>query len=450
MNLARRRQLNSFDYSSGPVVYWMSRDQRFADNWALIYAQELALKNKVPLVIGFTLAPGFLGATQRQYAFMLKGLSDVASASSQKNIPFFLLLGNPSEAIVKFIKKYKVGALVCDFDPLRVKVAWKKAVARSIDIPFYEVDAHNIVPCWIASPKQEFGAYTLRPKINRLVDQFLEDFPLVRKHPFSFDVKPTLIDVDQILRTLDIDKSVAELSWIKPGEMEAHKALRDFAQERLSDYNVKRNDPCLKGQSDLSPYLHFGQLSAQRVALAVARAKANENSKQAFLEELIIRRELADNFCFYNLYYDSTKGAPAWVQKTLLEHRKDKREYCYSLKELEAAKTHDDLWNAAQSEMVAIGKMHGFMRMYWAKKILEWTPVADKAFAAAVYLNDKYELDGRDPNGYAGIAWSIAGVHDRAWGERAVFGKIRYMSYQGCKNKFDVDKYIEKVRKMKG
>jgi deoxyribodipyrimidine photo-lyase len=206
-----------------------------------------------------------------------------------------------------------------------------------------------------------------------------------------------------------------------------------------------RNDPTQNGQSQLSPYLHFGQLSAQRVALEVVGRNAPPAAEEAFLEELIVRRELADNFCFYNASYDSFKGFPRWAQVTLHDHRKDPRAYSYTLKELENARTHDDLWNAAQTEMIVKGKMHGYLRMYWAKKILEWAENPEQALRTALYLNDKYELDGRDPNGYAGIAWSIGGVHDRPWKERGIFGKIRYMSYQGMNSKFNITGYIKKV-----
>jgi deoxyribodipyrimidine photo-lyase len=209
-----------------------------------------------------------------------------------------------------------------------------------------------------------------------------------------------------------------------------------------------RNDPAKDGQSNLSPYMHFGHISAQRIALDVSMSDINKESREAFLEELIVRRELSDNFCFYNAHYDNFDGFPEWGKKTLNAHRKDKREYLYNIKQFENAETHDDLWNAAQIQMLKTGKMHGYMRMYWAKKILEWTESPEKAMEIAIYLNDRYELDGRDPNGYTGIAWSIGGLHDRAWNERPVFGKIRYMSYNGCKTKFDVIKYIEYVKSL--
>jgi len=222
--------------------------------------------------------------------------------------------------------------------------------------------------------------------------------------------------------------------------------LKRFIARKLSRYPDERNDPNKDAVSDLSPYLHFGQIAAQRVALEVR--KTGMKARDDFLEELIIRRELADNYCFYNQNYDSFQGFPEWAQKTLDEHRQDQREYLYALKRFESAQTHDDLWNAAQLEMVKRGKMHGYLRMYWAKKILEWTRSPEEAQKIALYLNDKYELDGRDPNGYVGVAWSIGGVHDRAWPSRPVFGKIRYMSYNGCRSKFNVPAYIDKIRRL--
>ena len=216
----------------------------------------------------------------------------------------------------------------------------------------------------------------------------------------------------------------------------------------MDGYSTLRNDPNESGQSNLSPYLHFGQLSAQRVAIEVMKSPASDEDKSAFLEELIVRRELSDNFCFYNPHYDATEGFPNWAKETHRIHSDDKREHTYALKEFEQGKTHDPLWNAAQMELVITGKMHGYMRMYWAKKILEWTSNPEEAMRFSIYLNDKYSLDGRDPNGYAGIAWSIGGVHDRAWGERSVFGKIRYMNYNGCKRKFDVAKYIGRIESL--
>ncbi len=444
----RVRSLNQRESREGPVVYWMSRDQRMRDNWALLHARDLARATGTPIAVVFCLSPSFLDATVRQYGFMLRGLEETARSLKQFSIPFFLITGDPTTEIPAFVKQHNAGALVTDFDPLRIKRSWKAGVAKKIAIPFHEVDAHNIVPCWVASPKQEYGAYTLRPKLRKLLPDFLGPFPKLVKQSRPWKGKVPVVNWQGIKRNLSVDRSVAEVDWLHSGEQAAQKALRDFIRKRLPDYDEARNNPNRHGQSDLSPYLHFGQLSAQRVAREVLRSPAPEKSKEAFLEELITRRELSDNFCFYRPDYDSTSAFPDWAKKTLAEHRRDMREYIYSEKELESGSTHDELWNAAQLEMVSRGKMHGYLRMYWAKKILEWTRTPEDAMRIAIHLNDKYELDGRDPNGYAGIAWSIGGVHDRAWGERHVFGKIRYMSYNGCRSKFDVDGYITKITEM--
>lgn len=429
----------------GPVIYWMSRDQRVSDNWALLFALAKANELRVPLHVVFTLAPSFLESNMRHYDFMLQGLKEVEQELAIKGISFILLMGEPHQTLTQYIQHTDAAELVSDFDPLRVKRDWKKLVNERIDITHLEVDAHNIVPCWDASPKVEFGAYTLRPKINKLLPRFLTDFP-----EFSqVEVKSysETVDWQKVLDWLNPDSEVPAVGWLKSGESQALIYLQDFILHRLTEYAQQRNNPLADGQSNLSPYLHFGQLSAQRVAIEVSRAKGSEESKSAFLEELIIRRELSDNFCFYNEHYDQTAGFHSWSQQTHESHRRDEREYTYSKAELEGALTHDRLWNAAQVEMAKTGKMHGYMRMYWAKKILEWTASPEQAMELAIYLNDKYSLDGRDPNGYAGIAWSIGGVHDRAWGERPVFGKIRYMNYNGCKRKFDVEGYISKFQR---
>ncbi|HYQ48009.1 MAG TPA: deoxyribodipyrimidine photo-lyase, partial [Thermodesulfovibrionales bacterium] len=422
----------------GPVVYWMSRDQRADDNWALLFAQELALQAKVPLIVVFCLVPEFLNATIRHYGFMLRGLEETLHALSRKNIPLLIVQGEPGMSLPKFLRRHRAAALVTDFDPLRIKSTWKSEVASAITVPFHEVDAHNIVPCRYVSQRMEYGAYTLRPKILKCLPEFLTSFPKLRKHPFLPSSAPPILHLPELLSSLPIDRSISEVDWPGPGEEQAMKVLRRFLGAGLAEYDNARNDPNRSGQSGLSPYLHFGQLSAQRIAMEVLAAKAPKHAKDAFLEELIVRRELSDNYCLYNPDYDSFEGFPAWARKTLNDHRRDRRDHLYPLEEFERAETHDPLWNAAQREMVSTGKMHGYLRMYWAKKILEWTESPEQAMKFAVYLNDRYSLDGRDPNGYAGIAWSIGGIHDRAWGERPIFGKIRYMSHNGCRSKFDV------------
>jgi deoxyribodipyrimidine photo-lyase len=433
--------LNDIPVTNGPVVYWMSRDQRVADNWALIHAQHLAVERKVPLLVAFTLSDIFLGATLRQYGFMLRGLVQLAARLNELNIPFFLLRGNPPDEIKSFVQRHSAGAVVTDFDPLRIKRNWSEGPSSRTNVACIEVDAHNIVPCRFASQKHEYGAFTIRARINRLLSDFLTDFPKPEKHPFSC-VTPEQVQIEHLMESLPLDRRVGEVATVLPGESAAHGHLHEFITNRLFRYVDLRNDPNAVGQSGLSPWLHFGHLSAQRVAFEAARAAGGTLSGDAFLEELIIRRELSDNFCWYNMNYDSVAGFPPWALNTVKEHRHDRRDFIYTLERFEQSQTHDPLWNAAQIEMVTTGRMHGYMRMYWAKKILEWTESPEAAMEIAIYLNDRYQLDGRDPNGYAGIAWSIGGVHDRAWGERPVFGKIRYMNEKGCRRKFDVPRYL--------
>ncbi|MGE5362635.1 MAG: deoxyribodipyrimidine photo-lyase [Bacteroidota bacterium] len=433
---------------SGPVIYWMSRDQRVYDNEALLYAQQTALGRSLQLTVVFCLSPSYQGAALRQYHFMIEGLKEAEITLRTFNIPFVLLIGNPEDLIPDYISRSGASVLVTDFDPVRTKKLWKSRIAESITIPFYEVDTHNVIPCRYVSAKQEFAAYTIRPKINRLLPEFLQEIPRPEQMP---DV-PVYIDNhwNKVYDKIAADTSVRPVDWIKPGEEEALRMLEKFIELRLVSYPL-RNDPLKDAQSDLSPYIHFGQISAKRILLNLenhihsGRTDDITAAAAGFQEELVVRRELAENFCFYNISYDSFDGLPEWGKKTLTKHLKDKREHIYATEEFESARTHDPLWNAAQREMLLKGKMHGYVRMYWAKKILEWSDSPQQAISTAIYLNDKYELDGRDPNGYAGILWSVGGLHDRPWAERPVFGQVRYMNYNGCRRKFDVEKYIGQV-----
>lgn len=441
---SRTRSLNKCSAGSGPVVYWMSREQRLKDNWALLYAAERAHARNVPLLVLFALSNTFPEATMRSYGFLLKGLEELSLAAKEKGIPFFLEEGDPCKTVPVFLERVHAGEVVCDMNPLRVPRGWRVSVAKKISIPLVEVDAHNIVPVWRASEKLEFAARTIRPKIHRLLPEYLVAYPPLRLPKAVWTKSIPAIHWNKVRERLDVDRSVPEVDGYASGETAAHAALKDFLKHRLAGYAIARNNPNNDGQSNLSPYLHFGQLSPQRVALEVKSSGAPTADCDVFLEELIVRRELSDNYCFYNSSYDSFEGFPAWAKKTLMEHTDDPREYTYTKKQFEEGKTHDPLWNAAQSEMVQTGKMHGYVRMYWAKKILEWSKSPEEAMKIAVYLNDRYELDGRDPNGYVGCAWSIGGVHDRPWFNRAVFGSIRFMSEGGMRKKFDVAAYTAK------
>ena len=433
------------------VVYWMQRDQRVQDNYAMLYANALAMDSGLQLKVVFALEKD-AEQTLRHYKFLLSGLKQVErECRDNHNLPFYLLHGSPSitEQLLDFCSVHKVAAVVTDFSPLRRLRSRTEEMAASLSIPLVLIDAHNIVPMWVASDKLEYGARTIRPKISRLLPEYLIDFPpLVTSYPSTAISNCPKVEWDEILSTLHCNRAVDLNEEIdcQPGAEEAQKMLKSFIESRLKDYGEKRNDPNCNAISHLSPYFNFGQLSVQRAVLTVRQAKKYPSSSDSFVEEAVVRRELSDNFCYYNLNYDNLNGAYPWARETLEKHANDAREFVYSFEQFEGALTHDKLWNAAQRQVVRTGKLHGFMRMYWAKKILEWSASHEEALSIAILLNDRYALDGTDPNGYVGVMWSIAGVHDQGWGERPVFGKIRFMNYAGCKRKFDVKAFEQKYK----
>jgi len=442
----RIRTVSHGKRTEGPVIYLMTRDYRAEDNWALLYAQKTAKESKQALLVAVPVAADYPDASDRQVSFLTAGLIDTHEKLNALGIPMLVNEEPSVENVTALARETAAGTLICDFNPLRESQAWKSELAARVSIPILEVDAHNIVPVWEASDKLEYAAYTIRPKINRKLNDFLTPLPRLTRHPFPCDLTRLPRGWSTHPPAADHTKLPTQTAFADSGERAARKILKNFLSKRLEKYGKDRNDPTKQAQSGLSVYLHFGQISAQRVALEAQRFDRDVASQEAFLEELIVRRELSDNFCFYNPSYDSFKGFPSWAQQTLKDHRSDPRPYLYDVDSLEGADTHDGLWNAAQTQMVTTGKMHGYLRMYWAKKILEWTTSPEEAITRAIYLNNKYELDGHDPNGYVGVAWSIGGVHDRAWFERDVFGKVRYMSLSGCRRKFNVEQYIRSVR----
>ena len=426
----RLRILKEAISNPGPVIYWMNRDQRVDDNWALLDAQAKAIELKQPLVVVFCMSKKMNtisgSKNNKQFLFMKQGLLVVREQLNKLNIPFIVRNGEADIELPKIIKEIKASHLFVDFNPLREVQAMVNSVKAKINITMFEVDAHNVIPAFYVTNKQEWGAYTLRPKVHKLLDKYLTEFPAVIK---------------QAKTNLNIKSDDKELlgEEIKVVDY-ANLALKEFIEKRLKNYD-QRNDPNADATSRLSAFLHFGQLSAQRIALA---AKQTKLASESFLEELIVRKELADNYVLYNPNYDNFEGLPDWAKKTLNKHLDDPRDYIYTLKQFEEGKTHDPIWNAAQLQMVKSGYMHGYVRMYWAKKILEWSKTPQDAIKTAIYLNDKYELDGQDPNGYVGVMWAIGGVHDRPWQERKIFGMVRFMNDKGMKRKFDVDAYIKK------
>lgn len=428
------------------VVYWMARDQRVQDNWALIYAQQLATKHQLPLHVVFCLPSNLPHATTRRCHFLFSGLKEVETECRALNIGFHLLKGSGGDVLPGFVAENKCACIVADMSPLYFFRDQLDVVSKTLpsESCLYQVDAHNVIPVWETSEKAEYAARTIRPKIHKQVDEYLTEFPLVEKHSVELKKEIEPVDWDAASATLTIDDSVSVATKFQPGTANGLKFVSKFLEEGLKGYDKDRNNPNVDdGASNLSPWINFGQISAQRIVLMARKSK---NNSTGFVEELLVRRELADNFCYYQPNYNSIEGCTNWAKQTLEAHRKDKREWVYTKQQLEEAKTHDDLWNAAQLQMVKHGKMHGFLRMYWAKKILEWTASPEEALEISLYLNDHYELDGCDPNGVTGCMWSICGVHDTAWTEREVFGKVRYMNYKGCMRKFDVKGFVAKYQ----
>jgi deoxyribodipyrimidine photo-lyase len=429
------------------VVYWMQRAQRGTDNPALDVAIDAANELQRPVAVFFGLHPKYPNANRRHYAFLIEGLAETARAIEQRGAAF-IYRAYPDHDLLRFCAEVKPCLVIGDENPLRAPEVWRQSAALKLRVPFWTVDADVIVPSRLF-PKEEYAARTLRPKIEKLLPVFLHPPDNPRAHwRWSAANRPQSHPLPSIdsLDDLPLDGHAGPVAAFKGGTDEGKRRLREFIHQRLAGYDTDRNLPHLASTSELSPYLHFGHLGPLTVALIVRQAAAPEKAKAAFLEELIVRRELAINYVARNPRYDHLEGSPAWAQRALAEHKRDERPHIYAEARLEAAETHDPLWNAAQLEMVVSGRMHGYLRMYWAKKILEWTRTPEDAFEIAMRLNDRYELDGRDPNGYTGIAWAIGGKHDRPWGpSRPVFGLVRYMSSQGCARKFDVKAYLERV-----
>ncbi len=434
------------DSEGACVVYWMQRAQRGFDNPALDTAIEAANFLEKPVVAFLGLVPFYPNANLRHYDFLVQGLPGIARRLGRRGVGF-VLRRYPDHELAKFCQEIRAALVVGDENPLREPERWRQVAAERLRVPFWTVDADVIDPSKLLQ-KEQYAARTIRPRIRALFDEFL--VPVANVRP-RMRWKPTgrlqsLVPGNDLLEDFPIDRSVQPVSTFCGGTTEAMKLLKRFLRERLKGYSIRRNRPELDGTSQLSPYLHFGHIGPHTVALAVKHADAPKRDRDAFLEEMIVRRELAVNFVRFNPHYDRLDGCEPWALRTLAEHARDQRAHRYTEQQLENAETHDPLWNAAQKQMVRTGWMHGYLRMYWAKKILEWKRSPAAAFEIAIKLNDRYELDGRDPNGYAGIAWAIGGKHDRAWGpERPVYGKIRYMSYQSTSRKFDSRAYIRRV-----
>ena len=445
----RIKRLNSMDTANRPyVIYWMQSAQRAECNHALEYAVRQANALRKPLLVAAIIAEDFPEANERHYRFMLEGLRETKGTLAKRGIQMLIRKGSPEKEVLELSSV--AALLVVDRGYLRIERAWRAYLAGSVSCPVIQVETNVIVPIETASPKEEYAARTLRPKINRLLHAFA--LPLIEQSANQSSIGICLPyetfaieDISNALTRLNVDRTVKPVDGYVGGTNRAKALLDDFIANKLQGYAEFKNDPSLDYQSNLSPYLHFGQISPLYIYLRLVQVP--QDVRNVFFDEMIVRRELSMNFVNYNDHYDGYDSIPTWAKATLDKHRNDDRPYRYTRNVLDEAKTHDRYWNAAQMEMVLTGKMNGYMRMYWGKKILEWSGSPQEAYQTAVFLNNRYNLDGRDPNAFAGIAWCF-GKHDRPWQERQIFGTIRYMNAAGLERKFDMLRYLDKVRQL--
>jgi deoxyribodipyrimidine photo-lyase len=430
------------------VVYWMQRAQRARDNPALDTAIQVANELKKPVVVFFAPVPFYPRANLRHYRFLVQGIPDLAEELAARGVGL-VLRAYPDHSLLKFCQEVRPAIVIGDENPMREPGRWRDKVASQLRLPLWTVDADVIVPSKLLL-KEQFAARTIRPRLHALLPQFLVPQTSSRAHVRW--VSPlrlrSLSPHEDLIAQWKLYDSVRPAPAWHGGSKQASRVLQEFVDRRLADYPEARNHPEEHGTSQLSPYLHFGHIGPLTIARAVQLSSAPVRAKEAFLEQVIVRRELAINFVRFNPDYDSMECLEPWARRSWSEHACDRRAVVYSEEQLEQGLTHDPLWNAAQKQMVLSGWMHNYLRMYWAKKILEWSPSVGAAYHWAVQLNDRYELDGRDPNGYAGIAWAIVGKHDRAWSRRPVYGKIRYMSLASTGRKFNSKRYIEQIAQL--
>jgi len=453
--IKRIKVLNNKNFNNDGkyILYYMSKSIREEFNYALEFAVKLSNEYLKPLIVYFPITDYYKFSNLRYYKFMIEGVIRAKKLIEERGIKFVIEKTQqaPYQKIIK--KLEEIFCLILEKGYLKYQRYVNNLLADKINASVFEIENDVVIPIELVSKKQESYARNIRSKIYDYLNFFLKPIvkydPIIKSKNYEFNFNELNFEkVDEYLNILDIDKSVKPTNYFIGGEDQADKNLKIFIENKIFKYKKLRSDPTVDYQSNLSPYLHFGQISPVKICLEVLKNyPLKDENVQSFFNELIVWRELARNFCFYNKDYNQYEGIPNWAKKTLEEHKSDKREYLYSLEEFENAKTHDKYWNAAQLEMLKTGKMHNYMRMYWCKKIIEWTIDPKEAFNIACYLNDKYELDGRDPNGYAGISWCF-GSFDRAFKERKILGKVRYMSSEGLKRKFEINKYIEKVNSL--
>ena len=460
MSLSQRvSQLNKHqDNRQGRyVLYWMQMFKRVQDNDALNFAIQQANERDLPLVVYEGLKFYYPWANDRIHTFILEGVAEKQREFARLGIRYVFYLQrhekDPRNTVAQLAGD--AALLVTDDYPCFIIPEHNQRIVEQVGIPVFAVDSNGVVPlsCY---EKEEYAAYTIRPKIKKLLPDYLRRSPLPRLKRKSADLKVdgpetevTDTNIPSLVEQCDIDHSVPASKHYKGGTDAARQRVSHFVARILPKYDETRSKPNLDGSSRLSAYLHFGFISIQEIAEAVQQAKAPQAAKESFLEEAIVRRELSFNFTRFNLNYNSLASLPPWVQQTMREHVDDPRPGLLEPEQIEAAQTPDELWNAAQRELLLSGEMHNYVRMLWGKRVIEWQPNYETAFALLEHLNNKYALDGRDPNSYAGILWCF-GKHDRPWFERPIFGKIRYMTSSSTGRKFDSKGYIAWTNTLNG
>ncbi|MBI9078012.1 MAG: deoxyribodipyrimidine photo-lyase [Desulfatibacillum sp.] len=450
---ARIRKLNDIPPQKGAyVLYWMQQSQRAEHNLALEFAIQQANGLGLPVVVVFGLMARYPEANFRHYLFMLEGLAETQQQCLERGVPLVVLEMDPPEAALYLGKN--AALIVADKGYLRHQKEWYARVANQAVCQVVQVETDVVVPVDIASQKAEWAARTIRPRIHRELENFLvlPHKEELKTKATDFEIQGLDLSVPQsLLKKMGMEKKPHGVSrFFKGGISSARQRMDAFCQDSLANYSIHHNRPDLASVSGMGPYLHFGQISSMALALQVHNAQGiDPEAKDAYLEQLIVRRELAMNFVHRTPDYDQYTCLPAWAKSTLEAHASDPRDPVYHLDQLEKAETHDPYWNAAMGEMLMTGYMHNHMRMYWGKKVLEWSPTPQEAWEVLLTLNNKYFLDGRDPNSHAGVGW-IFGLHDRGWKRRPIFGTVRYMAASGLERKCSIKDYVERINALPG
>ena len=453
----RIQKLNSLSERENAkyVLYWAQMNRRVTFNHGLLFAAELANKLNLPVLVYEGLTCSYEHANDRLHTFVLEAVPETGKQLEKLGIGyvFYLRKTHKSRNDVLYELAKDAAAIVTDDYPVFIARHHNSRVPGKVDVAYYAVDSSCVVPM-NSIPQRQYAAYTIRPRINRLLPQYLKPPDSLRvKHRFtgkppSFHTKVTEDAIASLVASCEINHAITPSLSFEGGSKQAEKLLQFFLKTNLKRFSEDRNQPIEHATSHMSPYLHFGQISSLEIALAVKEhAHINKTSADSYLEELIVRRELSFNYARHVEDPGDLKNLPDWCQQNMQKHARDKRDPLYTPKQFEAAETHDELWNATQKEMLLRGKIQGYYRMYWGKKIIEWSRGYQKAADTMIDIHGRHALDGRDPNTYTNILWCF-GLHDRAWPERPVFGKMRFMSIEGLRRKTKTQAYIDEIAEL--